>query len=359
MKITLMDNQKLTQALANIAANPVWKNAFIKHLLNFEKDIATPGIDVREDISGPLVDALFDDDQVVRKQIADGTVFEFLYRSKIARDFIMSEPSVPDHVWEPQTSRLLVSLAKGSKNVVVGGAYFGDQAILIAKEAAKTGGMVHAFEPNNDQRKMLMHNAELNQLDNIVPRSEGLWDNSTTTLALVGYDSFAHPETVDASHADAFQTVTMDEYLRAACIDRLDLIMLDIEGAEYRALKGAQSFLEQPAGQAPNIVFEVHRHYVDWSNGLENTELIRFLAHLGYHMFAIRDFNSNYNLSNKPIEIIPAGEVYLEGPDHGFNMVAVKDASMFNNPGFRICHGVSPKLLRHKNPALHHPTGGL
>ena len=359
MKITLMDNQKLTQALASIAANPAWKDAFIKHILNFEKDVATPGVDVREDISGPLVDALFDDDQVVRKQIADGTVFEFLYRSKIARDFIMSEPSVPDHAWEPHTSRLLVTLAKGAKNVVVGGAYFGDQSILIAKEAAKSGGVVHAFEPNNDQRKMLMHNAELNQLSNIVPRSEGLWDNSTTTLALVGYDSFAHPETVDTAPDDAFQTVIIDEYLRATNMNHLDLIMLDIKSAEYRALKGAQSFLQQPANQAPNIVFEVHRHYVDWSNGLENTELIRFLIDLGYQVFAVRDFNSNYNLAGKPIEIIPAKDVYLEGPDHGFNMVAVKDVSVFDNPGFRICHGLSPKLLRHKDPALHHPTDGL
>ena len=45
------------------------------------------------------VDALFNDDQVMQKKIADGTLFEFLYRSKIARDFIMSEPFVPDHAW--------------------------------------------------------------------------------------------------------------------------------------------------------------------------------------------------------------------------------------------------------------------
>ena len=354
-----MDNPKLTEALANIAANADWKEAFIQHILNFEKDVATLGVDVREDISGPLVDALFDDDQVVRKKIADGTVFEFLYRSKIARDFVMSEPRVPEHAWEPHTSRLLVTLAKGVKNVVVGGAYFGDQAILIAKEAAKSGGVVHAFEPNNDQRKMLMNNAQLNRLDNLVPRREGLWDNSTTTLALIGYDSFAYPETVDPAHDDAFPTVSIDDYLRAVGAERLDLVMLDIEGAELRALKGALPFLQQPSGQAPNIVFEVHRHFVDWSNGLENTELIRFLCDLGYHVFAVRDFNSNYDLSDKPIEIIPVNEVYLEGPDHGFNMVAVKDVSLFDNLGYRICHGVSPKLLRHKDPALHHPTDGL
>ena len=304
-------------------------------------------MDVREDISGPLVDALFDDDQVVRKQIADGTVFEFLYRSKIARDFIMSEPSVPDHAWEPHTSRLLVT--PGQRRQECGGR----RRLLWRpvhpdrQRSAKSGGVVHAFEPNNDQRKMLMHNAELNQLSNIVPRSEGLWDNSTTTLALVGYDSFAHPETVDAAHDDAFQTVTIDEYLRAAGVDRLDLIMLDIEGAEYRALKGAQSFLQQPAGQAPNIVFEVHRHYVDWSNGLENTELIRFPDRSGYP-------GCLPCATLTPITIWQANRLksFRQGrvsgrPGSWLHMVAVKDVSVFDNPGFRICHGLSPKLLRH------------
>lgn len=358
-KKTTMNKNKLAEALARIASNSDWKEAFIRHVLSFEAEIATVGIDVREEISGPLVDALFDDDQVVQKQIADGTIFEFFYRSKIARDFIMSEPRVPDHAWEPHTTRLLTTLAKNAKNVLVGGAYFGDQTILIAKEIASHGGIVHAFEPNNDQRQMLMHNAQLNKLSNILPRSEGLWDNSTTSLALFGYDSFAHPEAVDSSHSDAFQTITIDDYLQEMKEDKLDLIMLDIEGAEFRALKGAHHFLQQPKNIAPNIVFEVHRHYVDWTDGLEKTDLINYLVGLDYHVFAVRDFNSNYNLSNKPIEIIPVKEVYLQGPDHGFNMVAVKDVSLFDGPNFLVCHGVSPKLLRHKNPSLHHPTTGL
>lgn len=354
-----MDPSKILAALARISAKPEWKTAFIEQILALEKTIQVPGLDVREDVTGPLVDALFDDDQIVRKELSDGTVLEFFYRSKIARDFVMSEPARPTHAWEPQTTRLLVKLARNAKNIVIGGAYFGDHAVLIAREAAKSGGIVHAFEPNNDQRKMLMHNARLNSLSNIRALGEGLWDNGSTTLALVGYDSFAHPEAVAGDHEDAFRTVTIDEFLGAAGVASLDLIMLDIEGAELRALKGAKHFLAQPMGQAPNIVFEIHRSYVNWENGLENTEIVRYLTNLGYHVFAVRDFNSNYDLSHKPIEIIPADAVYLEGPPHGFNMAAVKDMALLSGPDFRICRMVSPKLLRHKAPELHHPIGGL
>ncbi len=356
-----MDQEKLLAALNLIAKNPAWRAEFIKAMQAFEKKIATPGVDIREDVSGPLVDALHDDDQVIRKQLSDGTQLDFLYRSKIARDLVMSEPAIPDHAWEPQTSRILVDLAKKAKQVVIGGAYFGDQAVLIAKQVAKNGGTVHAFEPNNDQRKMLMHNAKLNNLNNIVPRAEGLWDNSSTTLKLVGFDSFAHPEvaTGNGDSDDGFQTVTIKDYLDAAKVPQLDLIMLDIEGAELRALQGALAFLDRPAGEAPNIVFEVHRHYVDWSNGLENTPIVKLLTERGYKVFAVRDFNSNYDLSGKPVELIPADSVYLEGPPHGFNMVAVKDTGIFDPAHYTICKNVSPKLLRHKDPALHHPIGGL
>jgi FkbM family methyltransferase len=354
-----MAQDKALDALTKIASKEDWRRAFIRQLIAFEAAIEAPGVDVREELTGPLVDALFDDDQVVRKTLSTGVTFEFLYRSKIARDFVMSVPEAPDHAWEPQTSRILVNLAKGAKQVVIGGAYFGDHAVLIAREIAAGGGVVHAFEPNSQQRAMLMRNAELNGLSNIRARPEGLWHDSSTNLKLVGYDSFASAETAEAGAEDAFKTVTIADYLKASDVDRLDLIVLDIEGAELGALKGAAPFLEKPAGEAPDILFEVHRHYVDWSNGLPNTEIVKFLTDRGYTVFALRDFNSNYDLAGRPIELIPAEAVHLEGPPHGFNMVAVKEPAVFDTPAYAIVRDVSPKYLRHKDPSLHHPGGGL
>jgi FkbM family methyltransferase len=354
-----MTDDKALGALKRIGEDADWRSAFIRQLIAFEREIQAPGVDVREELTGPLVDALFDDDQVVRKTLSTGVTFEFLYRSKIARDFVMSTPEAPDHAWEPQTSRILVDLAQRASQVVIGGAYFGDHAVLIAREVAKRGGTVHAFEPNSQQRAMLQRNAELNGLTNIVPRPEGLWHDSSTNLKLVGYDSFASAEQAEEGADDAFRTVTIADYLQAQNVDKLDLIVLDIEGAELGALKGAEPFLARPAGQAPDILFEVHRHYVDWSKGLENTEIAQLLIGHGYRLFALRDFNSNFDLAGKPVELIPADGVYLEGPPHGFNMVAVKDASVFDGPGYSLVRDVSPKYLRHKDPKLHHPVGGL
>lgn len=355
-----MENEQLREALDRIQANADWRKRFVQGIISLEKEIATPGRDVRSEITGPLVDAVFVEGEVVRKTLADGTRFDFLYRSKIARDFVMCDPEVPDHAWEPQTTRLLVDLARGVRNAVVGGAYFGDHTILIAKEMAKVDGTVHAFEPDPDQLRMLMHNARLNGLENIVPQALGLWDAVSERLKLVGYDSFAHSELAASdSEEETFLTTTVDAYLSSADIRDLGLIMLDIEGAEARALAGADSFLAQPPDRAPRVVFEVHRHYVDWSHGLEQTDVVRLLEGHGYHVFAVRDFNSNVQLASHKIEIIPVRDVYLDGPPHGFNMVAVKDPAIFSESRYRICRNVSPKLLRHKDPALHHPSEGL
>ncbi|WP_454725088.1 MULTISPECIES: FkbM family methyltransferase [Cupriavidus] len=350
--------QKLSQALREVGNSEAARDRLVALCKSIEADLSGYAGSVRDDITGPIVDAMYDDDSRLRKTLADGTVFEFLYRTKIARDFLMSTPAQPDHVWEPQTTKLLVKLCQRGGNAVVGGAYFGDQVILMARQLAAAGGTCHAFEPNADQLGMLRNNAKLNAVENIKSWRLGLWSDSSTQLRLVGNDSFAHAERAEAAAAtadDSFATITIDDYCAQQKLDKLSLIMLDIEGAELDVFKGAKNQLSRPAPDAPNIVFEVHRHYVDWSNGLENAEIIRLLQGFGYSVFAVRDFNSNVDMAGRPIELIPVDEVYLEGPAHGFNMVAVKDLALLQGADFSVCHHVSPKLLWHRDPALHHP----
>jgi FkbM family methyltransferase len=346
-------NAGVLHALKTIGQNEELRGRWVRELKYVEKTLAAPGLSVRDEITAPLIDALFADTGILRKRLANGVLFDFHYRSKIAREFAMSEPETPDHVWEPQTTKLLLQLARGAREVLVGGAYFGDHAILIANQL-RGHGRVHAFEPNPDQNAMLKHNAAINELDNLVPWRLGLWHESSGRLRLVGDDALAHPE-VDEQSADGFDTLAIDDYLAREGIERLDLIMLDIEGAELAVLRGAQRQLSRPVGEAPDIVFELHRHYVDWSHGLEQTDVVRYLAGFGYHVFAVRDYNANVDMRGQPVELIELEGAYLEGPPHGFNMVAVKDMAVLQEDTIRFCRGVSPKLLAHRDPALHQP----
>ena len=337
-------------ALRSIGRDANTRARLVDALIDYEQLPAHRFTAVRDEVTGPIVDALHASVEIVRKQLSTGLRFEFLYRSKIARDFVMSVPAVPDHVWEPQTTKLLLHFARSAREVIVGGAYFGDQAIPIA-DALRGRGVCHAFEPDPDQAAMLERNAELNGLTNVRVDGRGLWGDSRSRLAFVGEDAVART----VASQEGFATTTIDDYSEASGI-AADLIMLDLEGSELDVLRGAERQLAQ---NSPHLVFEVHRAYVDWTAGLQNTKIVRYLTALGYTAFAIRDFQSNYDLAGRPIELVPVETAWLDGPPHGFNVVAVRDPAILAGAPFRITPAVSPKLLLHRDAALHHPCGGL
>jgi FkbM family methyltransferase len=350
-----MTFEKLNEALGIVGRDAAAREEITRSLRSFEARTTYSG-SLRDEVTGVIIDALYHDAGLLRKALKSGLIFEFQHTGRITRDFIMAREDTPDHVWEPQTTRLLLYLAKNAKHVVVGGAYIGDHVLMIAQQLAQRGGVCHAFEPGAENFKMLEHNVALNKLSAAVKaQPRGLW-NEATKLTLIGDDALGSSAPVDDNDAITFETTTVDLYAAQQGISgQIGLLMLDTEGGELKALQGAQQHLQLPVGQAPHLVFEVHRHYVDWSDGLENTEIIQFLRSMGYSTFALRDFQSNYPMSHLPIEIIPAEDAYLEGPPHGFNMLAVKDESVLQNDLFKVCRHVSPKLLLHKDPALHHP----
>jgi FkbM family methyltransferase len=350
----------LNDALGRIGRDPAARERLVSACRAIEAMPEHTGTMVRDEMTGPIVDALHEHAGVVTKELDSGLVLEFLYRSQIARDFVLSVPAKPHHVWEPQTTKLVLHLARGAAHVVVGGAYFGDQAVLLADALARAGGVCHAFEPDRDQAAMLARNAERNGLTNLHVNTVGLWNDDTSRLRLAGEDALARTAAATGSDANgSFAATTLDAYLDRERVDEVQLIVLDIEGAELAALQGAHRRLDLPAGRAPQLVFEIHRSYVDWSDGLENTEILSYLSALGYHAYAIRDFQSNRDLGDRPVELVPPETAYLDGPPHGFNVLAVKDLRVLDDPRFVFSPGVSPKLLLHRDPALHHPAGGL
>jgi FkbM family methyltransferase len=349
---------KAFQSLAIIGKNEALRRKFIALCHEVEESIELENQSVRDEITGAIIDALHSNVGILQKTVKPGISFNFEYTSKISRELVMSREQEPDHVWEPQTTKLLLHLSKEQKHVLIGGGYFGDQAILVAKNMQNHGGFCHVFEANRKLFKMLEMNSKNNHLDNIILNFNGLWSDDTSKLKLIGDDDVsAYTEIVDASNEDddIVSTISINTYCCNNDIQQIGLIMLDIEGGEYEVFKGADNLLSQSQEQAPVLIFEVHRHYCDWSNGLENTEIIQLLKEFGYQTYAIRDYQNHIPMGNVPIELIPPERTYLEGPPHGFNMLGIKNDVLIKSDIFRMCADVSPKLLLHKDPKLHHP----
>lgn len=347
----MVDPDILVRALQAIGSNPESRRRVTEALRDVEPLLAREGLNVREEITGPLVDALHEGVESVDVVLAGGLSFSVLYTGKIARDLAMRRSERPDHVFEPQTTKTLLRLARDARHVVIGGAYSGDHAVLIAAAIAPHGGVVHAFEPNPRQLQMLQENARRNGITNIRAVGLGLWYDESTRLSFVGADELAQ---TTPSAEGAIEVTTIDAYCAREGIDRIDLIMLDIEGSEHAALRGAANMLRGDA--APNVVFEIHGSYVDWSKGLRATPIGSYLAQLGYELYSIRDFQSHVDMAGLPVELVAADDSYLEGPPHGFNMLATKDAALLDDPLFDVVSAVSPKLLHHRDPKLHYPA---
>jgi FkbM family methyltransferase len=317
----------------------------------------------RKDVRWPLMLALLRDAKTHRVVLDNGLLFDVSPVSRIEEAVLLSPEAHPDHVWEPQTTKLLASLAEGASHVIVGGAYIGDQVLPLARVLGRRhpAGVVHAFEPMAEIFQRLRHNLALNDLTNVTCRQLGLWDRSNTALRVEGPAALASSSvdtTVSGGANPAIRSITIDDYVAENHLDSVGLVMLDTEGGEERGLHGAEKLLSSPWPRAPHVVFEIHRKYVDWSAGLENTPVVRYLAEKGYRVFAVRDIHGNHPMTDQPIEIIPIDRVYLEGPPHGFNVLATKDPTLIERLGLRVVERVSPKLLPDKDPALHHPLGG-
>jgi len=352
-----MAQDVLAKALASAGKDARFRADTFEALRRAESNSEEPNR-FRTEVRWPIVSALLAEARYHTIALSNGLKYEIGTDSRIEQALLLSRDAAPDHVWEPQTTKLLVALAARPGDILVGGAYIGDQVVPMARVAAARGAKVHAFEPMGYSFSRLVRNVQLNEFTNVVMNRAGLWD-TPGELHIAGEPALS--ETSDArgpapAGADVVPAITADGYVKQHGIASVGLIMLDTEGGEEKALRGARTLLSLPAGQAPDLVFEVHRNNVDWSHGLTRTPILGYLIDLGYTVYALRDYHDNLATAGLPLEMIPASKVYLEGPPHGFNMYATKNEDSLAKHGIQLVENVSPKLFLDKNPALHAPA---
>jgi len=207
-----------------LRSNPQFRDHLIEALVNFEVKAGHPASNVRDKVSGPLSDSLFMGEHFT-KSLRNGLVIKFIYNSKIAREFLLSGPAVPDHVWEPQTTKLLLHFSKNAKNVIIAGAYFGDHAIPVAYTIKNTG-ICHAFEPNKNNSDLIIENAKLNGLDNILINNLALWNKSNEKLIFEGEDALASTVPADGAAKNALHTITIDDYMAQHNVGPVNLLLI-------------------------------------------------------------------------------------------------------------------------------------
>ena len=151
---------------------------------------------------------------------------------------------------------------------------------------AGSGGHVYSFEPQPEMYALLRENVLLNLLENVSTFSTALGDSiGTVRLALSAGDTGLAHIVIDET-ADVEQTSVPIETLESCLgpLPRLDMMKIDVEGAELRVLKGAASYL---SGDNPPILFVevVDRHLQRL--GDSEAALLEFLRGFGYQPYSV------------------------------------------------------------------------
>ena len=128
------------------------------------------------------------------------------------------------------------------------GAHVGNCAIIFSRRVGATG-LVIALEPFEEAFALLEERLQRMKLDNVVALNKGLWNQTAqlpvTVLSDTLYSRIDPERLSDGSEGDTvIDVTTIDAIVEDLKLKRLDMIKMDIEGAEIEALQGAAKTLQ-------------------------------------------------------------------------------------------------------------------
>jgi len=203
---------------------------------------------------------------------------------------------------------VLAHFLRNGMTVIDAGANIGEITLVAAKMVGPQGA-VYAFEPVERIADHLDEHVRLNGLRQVRVVRRALADKTgTNTIYLASgkfHDGSVHDGLgtlyANAQRSVAVQEVTLttlDLFLAEAGEKRLDLVKLDVEGAELAALQGAQASLER---FRPHLIIEVQQDTAR-AAGYEAADILHLLGRLGYSFATIGRMGSL-----KPVEASTLG----------------------------------------------------
>lgn len=163
-------------------------------------------------------------------------------------------PYITSHNWERLTTEMFKRVVKEGDVVVDIGANIGYFTLLSARLIGKKG-RVYSFEPEPVNYNLLLKNINLNSYDNVVPLNKAVSNvKGMVRLYLSDSDTGAHTLRHNPSggkfvttHSGKFvevESIILDEFFEGKG-HAINVIKLDVEGAEMAVLLGMDKILTQ------------------------------------------------------------------------------------------------------------------
>ena len=210
-----------------------------------------------------------------------------------------------------------------------GGAHVGLMTLVAAARVGPTGKGI-AFEPADRTREALRRNLDLSGFTWIEARPEALADTAGTRAFSAfseeawGSSSFAPPDGLPGQRIEqTVQTTTLDAVVSPDDYARLKLVKLDLEGAEYAALRGASATLRHAQ---PDLLIELEPDHLR-RQGASVEQVTTLLRELGYAFF--RAVPASDGVALEPLKDVTR-------PGHSPNIYATRDTRRAERAHIRI-----------------------
>ena len=235
--------------------------------------------------AGELATAL-DHKVRVRARLTNGMRMDVIWN-----DFIGAEIYY-NGCYEPASVELVTFLLERGMVFLDIGAHVGQYTVIASGTVGPTG-QVHSFEPAPHTFELLSGNVQLNKLENVrlnslaLSSSEGAGTLFLSDAMHDGFNSLRPPYQCGSGRTCEVTCLTLDGYLEANGVRRVDLIKMDVEGAECEVLNGAAALLQ---GENPPLILLEFNPGALGAFGRSCDELSRLLASAGYELFVVEDY---------------------------------------------------------------------
>jgi FkbM family methyltransferase len=206
-----------------------------------------------------------------------------------SRDEVIAPALINEGVYERLETELFEDSVRLGMVIVDIGSNLGYYACIAAKLLKGTG-RVYAFEPDPKNYDLLIKNTQLNGYTNVVAINKAVADKiGMTSLFLNGHNlggnSLSQHNVSSTSSVIEVETTTLDEFVSGTKLLKIDLLKIDVEGAEGLVFSGAKKLL----ANGPKRIFMEF-----WPDGLRNlgtdaSELARRLTSYGYGISVINE----------------------------------------------------------------------
>jgi len=122
------------------------------------------------------------------------------------------------------------------------GAYVGDTALWFSK-AVGPQGKVYAFEPEPSNFAKLKANLERNKVTNVIPLQLALSETEGEMQVASAAGSSVITQ-ASSGTGTSVKVTTIDKFVEANELPRVDFIKMDVEGHELKVLKGAHETIQ-------------------------------------------------------------------------------------------------------------------